>query len=237
MSNQSSDWFIVMLGHVVTNSAEIVSRLRDYLARTVLPSDGRLPPERELAAALGTGRAGLRKALATMEAEGQLWRHVGKGTFFGSRPIDTNADVAAMARRSNPWEVMGARIAIEPEIARVAASNATPAQVSEMRHCITKTQTASTWRQYEMWDNRLHRTIAEATQNGLLVGLLDTLNAVRSQVNWGRLRGNPVRPPADHHSFGEHSAIVGAIAFRDGSEAAALMRTHLQSVESKFRER
>lgn len=215
--------------------AAAATKLRQFLAGMDLPSDGRLPPERELAETLDLGRAALRKALATLEAEGQLWRHVGKGTFTGSRPIDTVADVTAMARRTNPIEVMGARIAFEPEIARCAALNATPALVAEMRNCVTRTRQAPSWRHYELWDNKLHRTIGEATQNSLLLGLLDTLNAVRREVTWGRLRENPVRPPDDHHSFAEHDQIVEAIAHRDTAGAAAAMRIHLQSVERHLR--
>ncbi|HUH77149.1 MAG TPA: FadR/GntR family transcriptional regulator [Devosia sp.] len=213
----------------------IAAKLRKFLAGTDLPTDGRLPPERELAEALGVSRAELRKGLSTLQSEGQLWRQVGKGTFWGSRPIDTVADVSAMARRSNPIEVMGARIAVEPEIARCAALNATPEQILEMRSCIIKTRQASSWRQYEIWDNRLHRLIAEATQNSLLVGLLDTLNAVRREVTWGRLRRTPDRPAPDHHSFAEHEQIVDAIANRDTARAGAVMREHLQSVERNLR--
>jgi DNA-binding FadR family transcriptional regulator len=209
----------------------VAGRLRAYLAHVELPLDGRLPAERELAGRLGVSRALLRKALGTLESEGQIWRHVGKGTFIGSRPLDTPADLAAMARRTNPSEVMGARLAIEPEIARLAARNATPADLAEMRTCLVRTRQATTWRQYESWDNRLHRTIAEAARNGLILALLETLNTVRRAVTWGRLRVEPVRPAPDHHSFAEHEAIVAAIEERDLARAAAAMRSHLQSVE------
>ena len=211
--------------------ASVLTQLRGYLAQSELSEDGRIPPERELAKALGVSRTELRKALAALEAEGQLWRHVGKGTFVGSRPIDTVADIAAMARRTNPAEVMRARLAIEPEIARMAALNATPAHLAEMRGCLVRSRQAATWRHYEGWDNRLHRTVAEATQNTLLLGLFDTMNAVRRAATWGRLRAPPVRPSPDHHSFSEHEALVEAIAHRDLAGAAAAMRTHLQSVE------
>jgi len=160
-----------------------LDRLRAFLGE--VPLDGRLPPERDLAVTLGVSRAELRKALSALERDGVLWRHVGKGTFLGSRPIDTVADVAAMTRRTNPSEVMQARLALEPEIVRLAALNATAADVAEMRNCIARTHQAETWRQYEAWDNRLHRTIGEAAQNGLLLGLLDTLNAVRRAVTSG----------------------------------------------------
>jgi DNA-binding FadR family transcriptional regulator len=209
----------------------IVTQLRAYLAQAELPEDGRLPPERDLSGALGVSRTELRKALGALEAEGQIWRHVGKGTFMGSRPVDTFADIAALAKRTNPAELMRARLIIEPEIARAAALTATPMHIAEMRTCQTRTREAATWRQYESWDNRLHRTVAEATQNTPLLGLFDTLNALRRAVTWGRLRSTPVKPSPDHHSFAEHEAIMAAIENRDMGGAAAAMRIHLQSVE------
>jgi DNA-binding FadR family transcriptional regulator len=214
-----------------TEDRATLSQLRAYLARNNLPADGRLPPERMLSEALGVTRAELRKALAVLETEGLLWRHVGKGTFLGNRPLDNLSDVAAITRRTNPAEVMRTRLLLEPEVARLAALNATPEQISEMQTCLKKSREAVSWRQYEVWDNRLHRTIAEATQNNLLLSLLDTLNAVRRTVTWGRLRADPVKPSPDHHSFAEHDAIVAAIAERDMTRAAAGMRQHLQTVE------
>jgi DNA-binding FadR family transcriptional regulator len=212
-------------------NAGALPQVRHWLERAALPSDSRLPPERELARTLDVTRASLRKALAVLEEEGQIWRHVGKGTYIGSRPLDSAADVAAITRRTNPAEVMRTRLLMEPEVARLAALNATAAHVADMRTCLRRSRAAATWREYESWDNRLHRSIAEAAQNSLLLALLDTLNAVRRAVAWGRLRANPVRPDPDHHSFAEHEAIVDAIEERDLERAASGMRRHLESVE------
>ena len=208
-----------------------LTQLRAYLAQVELMEDARLPPERQLCQALGISRAELRKALAQLEAEGQLWRHVGKGTFVGSRPIDTFADLSAITKRTNPAEVMRTRLLIEPVVARLAALSATSEQIAEMRQCLRKSRAATSWRQYENWDNRLHRVIAESTQNTLLLALLDTLNAVRRAVAWGRLRHNKVKPDPDHHSFVEHDALVDAIEDRDMDRAAKCMRRHLETVE------
>jgi DNA-binding FadR family transcriptional regulator len=213
----------------------VVAQVRAFIATRLSPGEGRFPPERELAETLGVSRAELRKALDVLEQEGQIWRHVGKGTFLGSRPIDTVADITAMAKRTSPIEVMQARLTLEPEIARLAALHARPEQIEAMQRIIAKTRACATWREYESWDNRLHRTIAEATQNGLLLGLLDTLNAVRRAVTWGRLRpsGRP-KPATDHHSYAEHDAILRAIEERDQSAAATAMRAHLVMVQAKL---
>jgi|HigsolmetaAR203D_1030402.scaffolds.fasta_scaffold00009_157 DNA-binding FadR family transcriptional regulator len=206
-------------------------QLRAYLAQAELPFDSRLPPERRLSEMLGVSRVALRKALDVLEAEGLVWRHVGKGTFVGSRPIDSFADIAAITRRTNPGEVMRTRLLIEPEVAGLAALNATADQVAEMRKCLSRSRAALTWRQYESWDNRLHRVIAESAQNNLLLALFDTLGAVRRAVTWGRLRTNRLRPAPDHHSFLEHEQIVDAIEQRDVGRARECMRRHLESVE------
>ena len=218
-----------------SDTAAVLVQLRSLLATREGAEDGRLPPERELSETLGVSRSELRKALAELEAEGQIWRHVGKGTFVGARPLDTVADIGAMAKRTSPAEAMQARLSLEPEIARIAALHARPENIASMRLCLDYQRSAKTWREYEGWDNRLHRAIAEATQNSLLLGLLDTLNAVRRAVTWGRLRpADRPRPSPDHHSFSEHERIVQAIEDRDMAAAATAMRQHLQMVQMKL---
>jgi len=204
-----------------------LTQLRAYLAQNELPPSTRLPPERELSEILGVSRGDLRKALAILETQGELWRHVGKGTFVGARPVAELSPVAAIATQTNPAEVMRARLVIEPEL----ALHATADDIAAMKLCVTGARGAETWRQYENWDNRLHRAIAEAAHNALLVAVFDTLNAVRRAVVWGRLRDEGPKPPADHHSFAEHEAIVTAIEERDLAGAASRMRLHLRQVQ------
>lgn len=209
-------------------------QLQAYLAQIDLPSDGRLPSERELCESLGVSRGDLRKALDVLEKDGHIWRHVGKGTFVGSGPVEETIGISEIAGRTNPADVMRARLIIEPEIAREAALHATLADISAMRHSLAQTREAATWRQYENIDNLLHRQIAQASRNNVLLGLFDVLNAIRRTVVWGRLRAEGARPPADHHSFGDHEKIVGAIAERDLAGAAGAMRHHLQQVEQRL---
>jgi len=211
-----------------------LTQLRAWLAQRDLPPEGRLPPERELCEILGVSRGELRKALASLEQNGELWRHVGKGTFIGTRPVDELSSIAVIAERSNPVEVMEARLLIEPLLARQAAVNATGSHLEEMLRCVRAQVQATTWRQYENADNRLHRTVAEAAGNTVLTALFDQLNAIRRAVVWGRLRDKADQPPANHHSFAQHDAIVTAISERDQEAAFRAMRGHLMNVRDNL---
>lgn len=207
----------------------VLTQLRAYLAHHG-PAAARLPPERVLAGEIGVSRGTLRKALADLEAEGLIWRHVGRGTFVGNRPVETVQDLGEVTRRTNPAGVMEARLTLEPELARLAALHATPADLDELAECVRQSRAAGDWRSYEYWDNRLHRAVAQATVNIVLLSLFDSLNTIRRTVTWGRLRRFAPRPDATHHSFPEHDRLVAAIANRDPAAAADAMRAHLRSV-------
>lgn len=211
-----------------------LTQLKAYLAQLNLPENAKLPAERELCDILGVSRGELRKALALMEAEGEVWRHVGKGTFIGARPPEELSIIAEVASRSNPAEVMRARSLVEPLLAGEAALHATGEAIAEMHLCLSGARRAETWRHYENWDNRLHRAVAESADNIVLLALFDSLNAIRRTVVWGRLRQTPERPPVDHHSFSDHDAIVAAIENRDVEAATRAMRRHLDTVHRRL---
>jgi DNA-binding FadR family transcriptional regulator len=209
----------------------VLTLLQAYLASTPLPDSGRLPPERELAEALGVSRAELRKGLAALEAEGQLWRHVGKGTFLGARPLAAIGDVAELARRAGAGDMLRARLVLEPQLAGLAARHATPAQVEAMRAAMAASRRPGlSWRGYEGQDARLHREVAAAAGNPLLLHLFDQLAAIRRVLTWNRPRPRPEGPPPGHPSFTEHEGIVAAIAAGEAAAAQALMHDHIAAV-------
>jgi DNA-binding FadR family transcriptional regulator len=213
-------------------SNALLQQFREWLAVATLPSDGRLPPERKLAQQFGVNRAELRKAYAVLEAEGHLWRHVGKGTFVTNPAARGRSHIDDIADHTSPFEAMQARRIIEPELARLAALNATRGQIAEMRSLADKMRAARNWSEYEESDVRFHAKIAEASGNGLMAELHAILNGVRRAVVWGKLDIRPEGPSPDYHSFAEHDSIVDAIANRDRQGAAEAMDRHLNGILS-----
>jgi DNA-binding FadR family transcriptional regulator len=207
-------------------------QLRAYIAHGEFSLNDRLPPERELCESLGIARSELRKAFAILESEGAIWRHVGRGTFVGSGQGNRadSLSIASIAKRTTPQEVMHARQVLEPMLAKEAALNATAEHMEKLYDNCHSARHASSWRQYEALDNELHSLVANASRNTPLIAMYDQLNALRRTIVWGRLRRRQEKPPADHHSFVEHEAIVTAIEQRDTENAIITMKTHLRSV-------
>lgn len=195
----------------------------------------RLPPERELMVSLGMSRSALRKALDALEHEGRIWRHVGKGTFVTAPSSATQpGHVADLAARVTPYQMMRARLSLEPALSREAAINASNADVGKLLAARDAAKDAADWETYEAEDDRLHRGIAESTGNVLLLDLFEQLNRVRRAVAWNAVVRTTQRPPRDHSSFAEHDRIVSAISDRNPIEAHAAMKEHLNSVAARL---
>ncbi|AXY43779.1 MULTISPECIES: FadR/GntR family transcriptional regulator [Halomonas] len=209
-------------------------QLRAYLSQGDKRPNDRLPPERELAQLIGVTRGDLRKALAILEQEGLVWRHVGKGTFVGDRSPLKAFEPASLLQQCSPSDVMRARMTLEPALAAQAALQATPRNIDDMFDVAKRSREAATWREYEACDNQFHKLIADSTQNLIMSSMFDMLSAVRRAMVWGRRRSSSPHPPANHHSFDEHERIIQAIADRDPGAASAMMLEHLLSVERKL---
>lgn len=213
-------------------SGDLAQRLRELIDSAGYRHNDRVPPERQLCEMLGTTRNRLRGALAELEAQGRVWRQVGRGTFVGSRPVLNLIDVTYLRDQIEPAQVVAVRFAIEPELSRLAARHASRSDRDQMRLCADRCRSAEDWRTYEAWDNNLHHAIARATRNQLFQYFFETLNSVRRSIVWGQPRAT-CKPAADYSSFTEHDAIVAAIAARDDDLAGRMMHEHIRSVYSR----
>lgn len=214
---------------------DVVARLREYIRDGGYSPGDRLPPEREFIGRLDLTRTALRRGLDALEREGAIWRHVGKGTFVSSLEAGAHGgSLVELGRQLTPFRMMRARICIEPAIAREAAINASGEAMTRMRIAMERAAAASTWAEYEAQDDRFHRSIAEGSDNVLLLALFDQLNQVRRTVAWGAVTRDTPQPPSNHKSFAEHEAIARAIAKRDPEAAYAAMRLHIRSVSARL---
>ena len=191
--------------------------------------DGRLPTEREFTQLLGVKRGVVRQLLAELEAEGKIWRHVGRGTFAGKRPALANPELKLVCDHSSPTELLEARLVLEPQLAAFAAKRASDAEIAELRMMTRKCAAAISYPVYEKWDEALHGAIARASRNRTLIALFNGLNTVRREVIWNRIREQRLERQQQASFCKQHVEIVAAIEVHDADSARQAMRCHLES--------
>lgn len=190
---------------------------------------GRLPTERGLCEATGAGRRLVRKALASLEAEGLIWRHQGKGTFAGQPETPIGALAAEIGRDAAPIEVMEARLCIEPELAALCAVRAETGEIARMRVLAQHSYEAEENDMIELWDSALHRLIAKAARNAPLQAAFALLDEIRGSARWQALRAQARSDLSLQETRVQHMAVIDAIARRDAAAARIAMRTHLET--------
>jgi GntR family transcriptional repressor for pyruvate dehydrogenase complex len=214
--------------------------LADRLARQIwqlIQTSGykagdRLPTIMDMARRFNVGHPTVREALRKLETMGTVEIRHGSGVY-----VTRSDDVLVLASPSYRSEVtkklltdlIQARIPIEVQSAGLAAKNATPEHLEEMR-----TLLASAGRSLDddALLNRInmafHKQIALASGNTVLAQLLDVLRDLFAEEQRLILdiHGSATR---DH---GEHLQILAALEARDEELAVERMRKHLEGVQT-----
>ena len=214
----------------------VLADLRAAIDELAPVGGDRLPPERELRDVLGCSRETLRTCYATLEAEGEIWRHVGQGTFRGSRPVHMPIREMLLVEGATPPDLMTARLLLEPQVASEAALHADTSDISHLRAKVSKGRAARDRAACEQADDAFHRAVAETSRNPVLIAFLVYLSGARRRVAWQREWDRTYRRIAPDefqtlHSD-QHDAIVDAIAAAHPEDAASAMRDHLTTIEA-----
>lgn len=191
----------------------------------------KLPTERALAVDLGISRAAVRTALGSLEREGMITRHVGRGTFLTS---GSAVDRTEAGLQTSPAEIMATRLVLEPEVAAIAAQHATPEDLHGIHRCLQRAESAATYVEFELWDAAFHEQIARATHNRLLIRLFATVNTARKSPVWGSIKQRSSSPERRAGYEADHGRIVEALVERDSEEARHRMRLHLANVRENL---
>lgn len=191
----------------------------------------KLPTERALVEQLAAPRSAIRRALDVLERDGLVIRHVGRGTFLTDAALQPAGGAPA---DTSPAEIMQVRLLLEPQVAHLAARVATQADMDRIAECLDGGGRSEDFEGFEAWDAKLHRSIAQAAHNGLLMNMFDVLNAARALPVWGTLKRRTSSPELRRCYHGEHTAIVDALRDRDPTSAGDAMRTHLQNVSDNL---
>lgn len=208
---------------------QVVSLIENEIVAGRLPVGSRLPPERDFAARLGVSRSVFREAVRTLIARGLLETRHGVGTRV--RRMSREAILKPLTlylqtngRTVNIEQLHQVRSILEVGIAGLAAEWATPEDIQELRRLVSAMdETATQPARFAQFDTEFHRRLAQATQNPLLVLLLDSIRDLMSEI-----RARVARQPGLYDRvMPSHRAVFECVVRRDSAGARQAMQEHV----------
>lgn len=206
-------------------SDDVLSALRRQIVSEQYFRNERLPPERELADRFGVARGTVREALKRLEELDFVERRPGSGTY-----VSYSDDTASrpMAETMRPLELIEARMAIEPQIVRLAVLHADDRDLMRIEESICRMEAnADDIHDFGDFDEEFHLLLAEASHNSLLIWMMRHANEVRSHPSWIKMRRLTHNSTIVIEYNKQHRRIYETLAARDPEGAARNMREHL----------
>jgi GntR family transcriptional repressor for pyruvate dehydrogenase complex len=214
-------------------SEAVLAQLKEAILLGHFKSGEKLPSERELTQEFQVSRGVIREAIRALEITGFVVLRQGPtgGAFVTNLSFDHVGNAFLdlfLANKVSMPELAHVRYYIEPEVARLAALNATAEdkkRLAEAQKAEFLPVTTATARVNQL--QRVHHIIAESCQNHFFEAISKSMMRLTYEIV------EAVDP--DHqalHMPGEHQEIIEAVINANADKAKAAMAKHLE----KFRD-
>jgi len=195
--------------------ARIAERVRDMIVEGELEPGSRVP-EKELCARFAVSRTPLREALKVLAWEGMLELTPNRGARVTEVHLEELRHV---------FDVLASLEALAGELACAHITDVELAEVRALHYRMVLEFHRGERHHYFQLNQEIHSKILEAARNPVLTRTHRTLSArarrVRYMANLSAQRWQS--------AVAEHKQILDALASRDGSGLAAILRDHIRS--------
>jgi GntR family transcriptional repressor for pyruvate dehydrogenase complex len=212
---------------------EVTTRFNDLIARRVLTAGSKLPPERELAAALGVSRPSLRQALKALQILGVIRCRQGDGCYLASSTTDIMKrplEFALALKGTTRKDLFETRQTIEVRLAGLAAERRTEEDCDHIRNALAAMKDSmgipAQWIQHEM---RFHDCIMRAAKNEVMTTIMEMLSRILIES-----RRESVRLVTNYEDlYRSHEMVFVEIEKQDAVGASRAMAEHFATMESR----
>ena len=216
-------------------SEEVAGQLKQSIVSGHFKSGEKLPPERDLAEEFRVSRVAIREGLRKLEHAGFIVTRQGAtgGTYVTDLTFEylVNAflDLFLADKISIP-ELHYVRLLIEPEVARLAASNITPEYAQRLKEALDIEELLVTSLSVDIdRKQRVHFILAEMCGNRFFEALMKSLLGLTKEVV------EAVNPDPDYvHPKGMHRSVVEAVVAGNVEAAAEAMKKHTLDFGKNF---
>ncbi|MCU1424974.1 MAG: transcriptional regulator, GntR family [Microbacteriaceae bacterium] len=212
--------------HSESVSVVLAAHLERLIATGEIRPGTKLPSERELAASMSVSRSSLREAMHELESKHLISRVQGRGTVVLPPTAGVLELLALSAGETEGDHAAELRSIIEPSVAGLAATRATPANLLQLRNVLEQSHENLLQAESLRLDVEFHLLLARAAQNPLLTALLMMAGEWTNEVR----QHSHATKEGRRMSVRGHRAICDAVQAHDGLAARQAMEDHLREV-------
>ncbi len=218
---------------------ELVRQLERRIDSGELPPGSRFPTEKAITDSAGVSRTVVREAFARLAARGLLESRRGSGAYVseGARYRAFQVGPEEMREVEDVIKLLEMRMALETEMADLAARRRTDADIVVLRECLDRMASAEDVEESVDADAAFHAAIARATQNEYYSRFMDFLG-----IRLVPRRAVYLRDQSEtaHHAYArsiqrDHEAIFAAIVAGDPAQSRRAARRHMQKSLERHR--
>ena len=208
------------------DSTRIAAALRQSILDGAYAYGDKLPAERALARLFSASRGTVRRALDRLEKTHFVVRRVGSGTFVRHAPGGGEDEISEI---TSPLELIEVRLALEPDMARLAVINATPRDIDHLEEALRRVEDSGPdAERFTHGDQAFHQLLAECTHNPLFIWIYRRINAVRGHAQWGDMKDKILTAGRIDDYNRQHRALFEALRGRNIEGAGAIVTEHLR---------
>ena len=220
-----ADAYRTLTPRVGVTTSHVATQLRRRILEGVYAYEERLPAERNLAEEFGVSRGTIRSVLDLLKQQNLVTRHVGSGTYVTHRKT---IDQQEISRVTSPIEMVEVRIAIEPQMVRLAIANASTQDLDELHSALRQCEACDgDVDQFARADTAFHMALAHCSKNKLIYWLYERISEVRQHARWRQMKQKLLTPERIDFYNHQHRAIHEAILARDAATAVQMIEGHL----------
>ena len=204
---------------------QVEDQLFQYILQKPIPVGERLPNEFKLGELFGVGRSTIREAVKSLVSKGVLEIRRGAGTYVVSTATAEEDPLGLLKTEDKmglAMDLADVRMMLEPEIAMLAARNATEEEIKTLRELCDRVEGKIRRNEpYIQDDIRFHTYVAECSKNQViqqLIPIIDTTVMMFVNVTHKKLTEETILT---------HRQVVDAIAERDLIGARTAMMMHM----------
>ncbi len=213
---------------------KVASELKQQIKSGQYVVGDRLPAERLIAEAMAVSRTVVREAIIMLEVEGLVDVRKGSGIHVvGTEPRFQPAESDTPDSEfltAGPFELLQARQLLESNIAEFAATQVTKQDILALQ-AIQETARKEDRARDSQWDKEFHIQVAKATQNSVLVTLVEKVWQQREQNPYWRKLHEHIDDRAMESWCEDHEQILKALMRKDPKAAKLAMWQHLENTK------